>query len=60
MRSLNARRKIPSGLHPNRPAGASAVVWVSGSGSVRLLTETAHLTTQRSGSGSVIRPNEGQ
>lgn len=36
----------------------SAVVWVSGSGSIRLLTEPAHLTTHRSGSGSVIHPNE--
>ncbi len=36
----------------------NATVGVSGSGSVRLLTEPAHLTTHRSGSGQVIHPNE--
>ena len=37
----------------------SADVSVSGSGSVRLLTNPAHLTTHRSGSGSIIQANGG-
>ena len=58
-----ALNDLDAGLSGSGSAKASpkrsADVWVSGSGSVRLLTEPQHLNAHRSGSGRIMHPNEG-